>query len=172
MQDKQLRCIFNILKWTWPPGSPNTPSPYLLQGLIGTSHPLPWTFQLRGWASPPKEALPYVMQPFCSLPLFLTLHLLAQCVHPLSVFLLLLPCVSLPPALFPGNNEPAQEWLLNESAFIHFNLAWIGSFHWRIITSTLTENNIAYNFTIAQGILRVATKKRSSIVSEVGEKSR
>lgn len=59
---------------------PTTPSLYLLQSLVGTPHPLPWTFQVRDWFFPPPEVLPYVMQTFCSLPLFLSLYLLSRCV--------------------------------------------------------------------------------------------
>jgi hypothetical protein len=35
-QEKGLRCIFDVLKQTWPPGSPNIP-----QSLDSISFPLP-----------------------------------------------------------------------------------------------------------------------------------
>lgn len=161
MQDKQLRCIFNIPRWFWSTGTATTPSLHLLQSLAGSPHPLPWTLQVRDWFSLPQKFFPIWCRHFIlSLSSSLCICSLAVCApsfclsHPSSFCL---PA----PSLFLGNSEPAQEWLLNKSAFIYFNLAWIGPFHWKIITSIFTENNIAYNFTIVQCSLRSTTKKEA-----------
>ena len=63
VSDKGLRCIFYVSKQTRPPGSPSIP-----QSLPGISCPLPWTFQPRGWAAPPLEALLYIIRTFLSPP--------------------------------------------------------------------------------------------------------
>lgn len=77
--NKWLRCLLNISKQTWPLGSPRILQslPYLLQGMAGIPCPLPQTLQPRGWVAPPPEALPYIIQPFWILTLFITFALLA-----------------------------------------------------------------------------------------------
>lgn len=159
MEDKQLRCIFNIPKWTWPPGSPSSspppaPAPTCYRAwLAHPSSTLNFSAGGLGFPSPRSSSL-YNEDILSSPSLFLSLHLLSRCVCTLLLSFLSPPLYLPAAALVLGTRGPAQEWLLNKSAFIYFNLAWTGSFHQQIIASILTENNMTYNFTIVRCILK------------------
>ena len=58
IQDKWMSYLFNILKRIWPLDSLSIPQ-FLLQGMAGIPHPLPWTFQSRVWAALSSEPSVY-----------------------------------------------------------------------------------------------------------------
>jgi hypothetical protein len=63
---KKLSCLFNISKWTWPPGFPSIPQSLPITGYWLT-YPAPYPKHLspgRGWAALPPASLPYIIQPF------------------------------------------------------------------------------------------------------------
>lgn len=61
-----LRCLFNITKWTWLPGSPRIPQSSPVTGSFWLTLPAsyPKLLQPRAWATLLPDALPYIIQPF------------------------------------------------------------------------------------------------------------
>jgi hypothetical protein len=59
IQDKQMRCLFNITKQTWPPGPPSILqfTPVIGSSCLAYPAPYPKLLQPRGWA-----ALPHIFQ--------------------------------------------------------------------------------------------------------------
>lgn len=66
IQDKRLRCLFNIAKWTWRPGFSCIPQflPACYRALlVGTPHPLPLILPLTQGLGCPSSSCPSLYNP-------------------------------------------------------------------------------------------------------------